>query len=87
MVDPALLPIAAAIGPTLEGATDRQKNHHPPRSLAWLAWIVARMGGWNACYKPRAPKTMRAGLAQFDTMASGFAIAAAITAKSNVQIP
>jgi integrase/recombinase XerD len=35
--------LAEAIGPTLAGKTDRQKNPHPPRSLAWLAWIVARL--------------------------------------------
>jgi hypothetical protein len=28
---------AEVIGPTLEGKTERQKNPHPPRSLAWLA--------------------------------------------------
>ena len=87
VIDPALLPIAEAIGPTLEGKTERQKNHHPPRSLAWLAWIVARLGGWNCYYKPPGPKTMRAGWVQFETMAAGFAIAAAIKAESNVRIP
>ena len=50
--------IAEAIGPTLEGKTARQKNHHPLRSLAWLAWIMARLGGWNCYYKPPGPKTM-----------------------------
>ena len=28
----------------------------PPRSLAWLAWIIARLGGWNCYYKPPGPK-------------------------------
>ena len=35
-------------------------NFHPPRSLAWLAWIVARLGGWNSYYKSPGLKTMRA---------------------------
>jgi hypothetical protein len=43
------LSVAEAIGPTLEGNTERQKNPHPPHSLAWLAWIIARLGGWNCC--------------------------------------
>jgi hypothetical protein len=42
----------AALGPTLEGSTERQQNHHPMRSLAWAAWIIARLGGWNCYYTP-----------------------------------
>ena len=87
VIDTALLPAAEAISATLEGKTERQKNHHPPHSLAWLAWIVARLGGWNCYYKPPGPKTMRAGWAQFATMTAGFTIATALEAKSNVRIP
>ena len=76
VIDPGLLPAAAAISPTLEGKTARQKNPHPPRSLAWLAWIIARLGGWNCYDKPPGPKTMRAGWARFASMATGFIIAA-----------
>jgi hypothetical protein len=77
VIDPDLLPIARAIGPTLERRTERQKNPHPINSLAWLAWIIARLGGWNCYYKPPGPKTMRAGWGQFATMAAGYAIASA----------
>ncbi len=87
VIDPALLPVAEAIGATLEGKTERQKNPHPLHSLAWLAWIVARLGGWNCYYKPPGPKTMRAGWAQFATMTAGFTIAIARQAESNVRIP
>jgi len=41
VIDPALLPVAEAIGPTLEGSTERQKNRHLLHSLAWLSWIIA----------------------------------------------
>jgi hypothetical protein len=78
VVDAALLPVAEAIGATLEGKTERQKNHHPVLSLAWLSWIIARLGGWNCYYKPPGPKTMRAGWGQFATMAAGFTIAATL---------
>ncbi len=61
VIDAALLPAAEAIGATLEGRTVRQQNPHPRHSLAWLAWIIARLGGWNCYYKPPGPKTMRAG--------------------------
>jgi Transposase DDE domain len=87
VIDPALLPVAEAIGATLEGKTERQKNRHPVHSLAWLAWIAARLGGWNCYYKPPGPKTMRAGWAQFATMTAGFAIATALQAESIVRIP
>ena len=45
----------AALQPTLEGSTERQQNRHPPFSLAWAAWIIARLGGWNCYYKPPGP--------------------------------
>ena len=76
VVDASMLPAAEAIAPTLEGKTARQQNPHPLHSLAWLSWIIARLGGWNCYYKPPGPKTMRAGWAQFAAMAAGFALAA-----------
>ena len=87
VIEPALLPAVEAIGTTLEGKTARQKNQHPPHSLAWLAWIVARLGGWNCYYRPPGPKTMRAGWAQLETMVMGFEIAENISRESNVRIP
>ncbi|MBU6355834.1 MAG: IS4 family transposase [Rhodospirillales bacterium] len=75
VIDPGLLPAAEAIGPTLEGKTPRQKNPHPSQSLGWLAWIIARLGGWNCYYKPPGPKTMRAGWSRFASMAIGYIIA------------
>ena len=87
VIDAAFLSVAEAIGPTLEGNTERQKNPHPPHSLAWLAWIIARLGGWNCYYKPPGPKTIRAGWGQFETMAAGFAVALTFKLKSNPRIP
>jgi hypothetical protein len=84
VIDAALLPAAEAIGPTLEGKTERQQNPHPRHSLAWLAWIIARLGGWNCYGRPPGPKTMRAGWTNFVTMAVGFLIA---TKQINVCMP
>jgi len=75
VADPAILDAAEAIGPTLERNTARQKNPHPPRSLSWLSWIIARLGGWNCYYKPPGPKTMRNGWDRFAAMAAGFLLA------------
>lgn len=63
---------AAAICTPLEGSTDRQKNPHAEGSLAWLAWIVARLGGWNCYYKPPGPKTMAKGLDRLLNRITGF---------------
>lgn len=68
---------AAALSPTLEGKTARQRNPHPQKSLAWLSWVVARLGGWNCYYKPPGPKTMRQGWDRFAAIAEGFALATA----------
>ena len=59
------------LGPTLEGATERQQNHHAPRSLAWAGWIIARLGGWNCYYKPPGPITFRRGMEQFHAIHRG----------------
>ena len=55
----------AALGPTLEGKTEQQQNNHPAHSLAWAAWVIARLGGWNCYYKPPGPITFRRGMEQF----------------------
>jgi hypothetical protein len=75
VADAALIGAAEAIGPTLQGKTARQQNPHPPRSLAWLAWIVARLGGWTGYYKPPGPKTMRRGWDRLAAMTEGYLLA------------
>jgi hypothetical protein len=61
VLDTASLPLVAALGRSCEGSTARLRNPHPPGSLPWLAWIVARHGGWNVAGKPPGPKTMSRG--------------------------
>jgi hypothetical protein len=78
VAEPEVLQAAAAIGPTLEGKTQRQKNPHPAGSLPWLTWIVARLGGWNCYYKPPGPKTIRAGWDKLAAMTAGFHIAMSV---------
>ncbi len=59
----------------LEGKTQRQKNPHPTGSLAFVAWIAARLGGWNCYYKPPGPKTMRDGWTRLAATLDGYALA------------
>jgi hypothetical protein len=75
VIDPELIEPVAAVGHTLEGNTERQKNPHAKGTLGWLAWIVARLGGWNCYYKPPGPKTMAIGWRQLAAMISGYIIA------------
>ena len=66
--------VLAAIARELPGKTVKQSNPHPPDSLAWAAWIIARLGGWTgyASQKPPGPKTMYLGLKQFEALAQGW---------------
>jgi hypothetical protein len=58
-------PVLEALSSRLEGATSRQKNPHPKGSLAFAAWVIARLGGWTAYYGKPGPKVMRQGLDDF----------------------
>ena len=77
VVEPAQIPAIAAISVSLEGSTARQKNHHPQGSLAWVAWVVARLGGWNCYYKPPGPKTMADGWKRLAERLEGYRLAIA----------
>ena len=69
--DEAQIDTIEALSPTLEGKTERQKNPHPPRSLARAAWVMARLGGWNCYYSPAGPITMRRGTERFHAIHEG----------------
>jgi Transposase DDE domain len=75
VIDGVQIEPVGAIGATLEGATERQKNPHAKASLSWLSWIAARLGGWNCYYKPPGPKTMARGWERLAAMLDGFTIA------------
>jgi Transposase DDE domain len=65
-----------ALIPTLEGKTALQKNPHPPQSLAWAAWAIGKLGGWDGYPKstPPGPITFRHGLQYFRAIAHGRAL-------------
>jgi len=70
--DPADQPAMAAINATLDGKTERQKNPHPPNSLAWASWICARLGGWNCYYGKPGPITIHNGLLRLRALLHGW---------------
>lgn len=65
------------VQPTLEGKTEQQKNPHPLNTLAWAAWIIARLGGWKgyASERPPGPITMLHGLQAFSGIQQGWQLA------------
>jgi hypothetical protein len=50
------------------------RNIHPPHSLPWASWIIARLGGWNGREKttPPGPITFKNGLDALRRMAQGW---------------
>ena len=73
---PAEIETLRTLIPQLEGKTELQKNHHPPGSLAWAAWAIAKLGGWDGYpkSKPPGPITFRHGLQYFKSLAHGWAL-------------
>lgn len=69
--DPADQPILEAVSLRLEGKTARQKNPHQRGSLAFAAWVVARLGGWDGYYGRAGPRVMRRGLQDFNHIKYG----------------
>jgi Transposase DDE domain len=63
-----------ALNRQLEARSKRLKNPHPPDSLAWAAWIIGRLGGWDGypSSKPPGPITFRNGLEYFQAVAAGW---------------
>lgn len=51
----------------LEGRTAKQRNPHAEQSLAWGAWVIARLGGWSGFRSQRraGPKIFHRGLERF----------------------
>jgi hypothetical protein len=60
----------------LQGATLLQKNPHPPATLRWAAWIIAKLGGWDGypSSKPPGPITFKHGLEEFHAMVAGWSL-------------
>jgi Transposase DDE domain len=58
------------------GRTPRQKNPHPHRSLAWAAWLIARLGGWDGypASRPPGPITLKNGIDKLRLLAQGWGL-------------
>jgi Transposase DDE domain len=65
-----------ALNRNIEAQSKRLRNPHPPDSLAWAAWIIGRLGGWDGypSSKPPGPITMKHGLEYFHAVAAGWSL-------------
>jgi Transposase DDE domain len=66
-----------AINKSLQGKTKLQDNPYRKKTLAWAAWIVARLGGWTgyASHRRPGPITFHNGLARFQIFTAGYTCA------------
>jgi Transposase DDE domain len=63
-----------SLAPTLDGKTKKQQNPHPPRSMAWATWLIARLGGWSGYQSQRPPgmPTLVQGWRRFEAIFLGW---------------
>jgi len=63
-----------AINKGFDGKTALQSNPHRKKTLAWAAWIIAKLGGWSgyASHKPPGPITIHNGLDYFQKFFAGW---------------
>jgi hypothetical protein len=69
--EPEDIPLLEACCAQLEGKTQRQKNPHPKGSLAYAAWVCARLGGWTGYYGKPGPVVMLEGWLEFQARKRG----------------
>ena len=72
--DPGDRALIEAVSRSLEGRTERQKNPHPKGSLAYGAWVCARLGGWTGYYGKPGPIVMLEGWRYFQAAKHGAAL-------------
>jgi hypothetical protein len=70
------LAVLDGLNSKIQGKTALQKNPHAKHSLAWVGWIIARLGGWDGypSSKPPGPITFRHGLQYFHAIAAGWTL-------------
>jgi Transposase DDE domain len=65
--DPDDQPVLAAICKDYEGISPirRQTNPHPPDTLAFATWVIARLGGWTGNYGKPSAQVLNRGLQRY----------------------
>jgi hypothetical protein len=73
---PEDIPLLEAFCAKLQGKTERQKNPHPEGSLAYAAWVCARLGGWTGYYGKPGPLVILNGWLDFQAAKRGTTVLA-----------
>jgi hypothetical protein len=55
MLEEQDIQLAEVLTKNMEGQTEKQKNPFPKGSLSRVAWLIARLGGWNGYKSDRPP--------------------------------
>ena len=74
LFDPADQTALERVCQSLEGKTEKQKNPYPRASLAYAAWVFARLGGWTGYYGKPGPIVMLRGLTEFHAIKHGWSL-------------
>ncbi|PCK83124.1 transposase [Rhizobium sophoriradicis] len=72
--EPSDRPLLEAFCAKLQGNTAKQKNPHPKGSLAYAAWVCARLGGWTGYYGKPGPIVILDGWQQFQAAKRGVSL-------------
>jgi hypothetical protein len=72
--DPDDQPALERVCQSLEGKTAKQKNPYSQGTLAYAAWVFARLGGWTGYYGKPGPIVMIRGLTQFHAIKHGWSL-------------
>jgi hypothetical protein len=75
--DAEQIQVLRALQNKLQGPTRKQQNPHPPNSLAWASWTIARLGGWTGYDSDKSigPITLRDGLERLNGIVDGYKLA------------
>jgi Transposase DDE domain len=71
--DPDDKPLLEAVCKDYEGPapTARQANPHPPGTMAYATWVLARLGGWTGYYGKPGPLNLNRGLQRYQAIKYG----------------
>jgi hypothetical protein len=61
-----------------ETPTKRQRNFHPPNTLAFATWVIPRLGAWTGYYNKPGPATLARGLQKYHAVKCGAQMAGRI---------
>jgi hypothetical protein len=71
--DPDDKPLLVALCKNYEGdkPTVSQKSPHPPDTLAFAKWVIARLGAWTGYYGKPGSATLARGLQKYHAIKYG----------------